>query len=314
MKLSSSGQPFVLAMDQSPPSVPAPGRLARCMTIQGPGSKRGSFSTVNELQFHRPLTPQNSLASCSSTLFRSSIASSLRSSYTSSIDDSIPPWWEAQAEYILRGHDLQAIRLLCRYRTYRDSSTPASILRTRWTPILNNSLLQLSAGTSSRSHVDDMDLDQKVKEILTRLEPSRPDDRTWWHSTLPAALSQPDASNVASELNEESLSRFESITFLDYVREALYPNEDVLPLEAFKDWHDDLFNQISDRLENFPGETEKFVQVVRVSAAVPIPFARLMILMAAIARRKPGALGGQPKCVVCAASSFGHGTCASTQS
>jgi len=48
------------------------------------------------------------------------------------------------------------------------------------------------------------------------------------------------------------------------------PNKDVLPLEAFKDWHDNLFNQISDRLENFPEETEKFVQVIRVSAAVLI--------------------------------------------
>lgn len=37
----------------------------------------------------------------------SSIALSLRSSYISSIDDSIPPWWEAQAEHILRGTDLQ---------------------------------------------------------------------------------------------------------------------------------------------------------------------------------------------------------------
>ena len=159
-----------------------------------------------------------------------------------------------------------------------------------------------------------MNLDQKVKEMLTRLEPSRPDDRTWWHSTLPAALSQSNALNVASKLNEKSLSRFESITFLNYVREALYPNEDVLPLKAFKDWHDDLFNQISDRLESFSKEIEKFVQVVRVSAAVLISFARLMISMTAIARRKSDALSGQSKCVVCTASSFEHGTCASIQS
>lgn len=132
---------------------------------------------------------------------------------------------------------------------------------------MNNFLLRLSAGTYSRSYTDDLDLDQKVKEILTQLEPSRPDNRSWWHSTPSAALLQPDAPLVALELYEESLSWFADITFLDYVREALYPDEDVQSLEAFEDWHDDLFNQISDRLEKFPGETEKFVQVIQVSAA-----------------------------------------------
>lgn len=108
--------------------------------------------------------------------------------------------------------------------------------------------------------------------------------------------------------------QLENITFRDYVREALYPNEDVRPLEAFKGWHEDLFIQISDRLENVPKRTEEFVQVVRVSVAVPTPFPRLMILMAGIAERKPGALGDQPKCVVCTASSFRYRTCASTPS
>ena len=136
----------------------------------------------------------------------------------------------------------------------------------RRTPILNTFVL-LSAGTYSRSYADDLDVDQKVEEILTRLEPSRPNNRSWWHWTLSAALLQSDASLIASELYEESLSRFADITFPDYIREALYPDEDVLPLENFKDWHDDLFNQISDLLEEFPGETEKFVQVTRVSAA-----------------------------------------------
>lgn len=197
------------------------------------------------------MTFQNSLASCSFTLFRNFIASSLRSFYTSFINDSISLWWKTQTEYILRDNDLQIIRLLCRYRTHRNSSTSASILRTKWTSILNNSLLQMSAETFNRSHVDDMNLNQKMKKILTRLESSRSDDKTWWHSTLSATLSQSNASNVVSKLNEKSLSRFESITFLNYVRETLYLNENVLSLKTFKDWHDDLFNQIFDRLENF---------------------------------------------------------------
>ena len=45
-------------------------------------------------------------------------------SYASSADDSPLGWWEDGAENILRGHDLQAIQLVCRFRTYRDESPP----------------------------------------------------------------------------------------------------------------------------------------------------------------------------------------------
>ncbi len=222
--------------------------------MEGPGSTHSFSSTAIELEPHRPLTPENSLASHPSTLFESSCGSS--------VHDSILPWWEAEAEDILRGTDLQAIRLLCRYRTYRDSSIPASILRTRWTPTINTFLLQLTAETYSRRDVDDLDLGQKVEVLLRWLEPSRPADRTWWHSPLPAL--QPNAAHVASELNEQSWSLFRDITFSDFVREAFYPEETVEPVETFKDWHDDLFYEVLDRLERFPAEEEKFVQIQQV--------------------------------------------------
>ncbi|KAI4093047.1 MAG: hypothetical protein LQ339_007770 [Xanthoria mediterranea] len=225
--------------------------------MQGPTSRHGSTSTVNSLELHRSLTPADSLASSPSTL----VELTPSNSYASSVSDSILPGWDAEAEDILRGTDLQAIQLLCRYRTYRDDSIPGSILRTKWAPILNSFLLRLSAGTYSRGDVADLDLDQKVQEILQRLVLSFPVEDPWRHWASRAALQESDASCVALQLNEESLLRFRKITFSDYVREALYPEEYVDSVEDYIDWHNGLFNEVFDRLENFPDEVEKYAQI-----------------------------------------------------
>lgn len=147
------------------PRVPPLSRLphlalsAWYVTMQGPGSRCGSISTTDELELHRLLKPENSLPLRPSTLFESSYAISVHESsvspgsqsYASFVDESILPWWEAEGEDILRGIDLQTIRLLCWYRLYKDSSIPASILRTSETPILNSFLLQLGVGTQRMS-------------------------------------------------------------------------------------------------------------------------------------------------------------------
>ena len=95
--------------------------------------------------------------------------------------------------------------------------------------------------------------------LLGWLEPSRPADKKWWLSPLPALL--PNAWRVALELNEKSWSLFRDITFSDFVRKSLHPRETVEPVEAFKDWHDYLFYELPDRLKRFPAEEENFVQV-----------------------------------------------------
>ncbi len=97
------------------------------------------------------------------------------------------------------------------------------------------------------------------------------------------ALLESEASRVALELEEESLSWFRRISFSDYVREALYPEEDVGSVEAFKDWHDGLFNQVSDRLESFPEEEGKYAQIEEVSAATTIELPPMTDLISAIA-------------------------------
>lgn len=246
--------------------------------MQGPTSRHGSTSTVNSLGLHRSLTPSNSLASSPSTIFELTPPNS----YASSVNDSILPRWDAEAEDILRGTDLQVIQLLCRYRTYRDDSIPGSILRTRRAPILDSFLLRLSAGTYSHRDVAYMDLDQKVQEILQRLVLSFPVEDPWKHWASRAVLLESDASYIAFQLNNESLSWFRKITFSDYVREALYPGEYVDSVEDYTDWHNGLFKKVLDRLENFPNEVEKYAQIEQVSAAPTLLFLSLTDAMTAI--------------------------------
>lgn len=106
-------------------------------------------------------------------------------SYTSLADDSPtvgkPPsyassgdvpsaWWEDGAKNILQGYDIQAIRLVCRFRrTYRDESVPRDILRTRCESFLDDCFASLHAG--DRETFAELDVAQKVEVILEQLSP-----------------------------------------------------------------------------------------------------------------------------------------------
>ena len=231
--------------------------------MEGPGSN-------HSLTLHR-LLPENSLVSTSSTFFEDTCGSSVHGSslssgiqqHVTSVDDPKPDWWEVEAKEILQGTDLPAIRLLCRYRTYRDSRIPALILRTSWTTTCDTYLRQLTAETSSPREIEHLDLDQKVEVLLRWLEPIRPTNRSWWHMPLPSLLQSP--SQIISELKEQSWSLFRDITFSDFVREALYPEEFIKSIETFIDWHDTLSYVLLGHLERFPAEEEKFTQIQRVS-------------------------------------------------
>ena len=134
-------------------------------TMQKPGSRRGSYSTVSPLEFHRSSTPENSQASSFSTLVEGTPSTSNVSplsqvfSYASPEDNSSWPWWDAEAETIFRGPNLQAIQLLCRYHTYRDDITPGLILRKRWPSTLNRFLVDLSTETYSWDNAAELDVD-----------------------------------------------------------------------------------------------------------------------------------------------------------
>lgn len=256
------------------------------MTMQGPESSRSSFSAKDEPRCQRPWTSQESLATCSSTLAGGSIASS-----SSSVDDSTPPWWEAQAEHILRGLDLQAIRLLCRYHVYGENSIPESILRKIRAPRLNSFLLILSPYNGHE--INEFSLDQKVSEILKQLVPSVLSTSNSRDLASPSLLLESDASRLASKLDEESLLRRRKVTLADCVSEALYPKKTVESIEDFINWHYTLYNIVSDRLEERPDEVAKYAQIEQVSTSVIIPLS--LLTGTAITRREPCALGGLPK-------------------
>lgn len=189
-------------------------------------------------------------------------------SYASSANDSPLGWWENGAENILRGHDLQAIQLVCRFRTYRDESLPGEILRTRWPPLLNAFFVDLHAG--DREIVVELDVDRKVEGILKQLSPSFSSSDPLKIHQLHDLLSEANVPLAALKLNKTSCSAFKRITFLDWARAARDPDEYVEPVKDFFDWHDSLQDILEDRLQNFSDEIAKYIQIEKVDAAPAI--------------------------------------------
>lgn len=189
-------------------------------------------------------------------------------SYASSADESPLGWWEDGAENILRGYDLQAIQLVCRFRTYRDESLPGEILRTRWPPLLNAFFVSLRAG--DRKTVVELDVNQKVEGILKQLSPSFPSPDPLEIHLLHDLLREADALLAALEINNTSCSAFKRITFSDWARAARDPDEYVEPVEDFFDWHGSLQDILEDRLQNFPDERAKYIQMEKVDATTAI--------------------------------------------
>ena len=193
-------------------------------------------------------------------------------SYPSSTDDSPLTWWEDGAEDILRGYDLQAIRLVCRFRTYRDESLPGEILRTRWAPFLNSFFSSLRAG--DREAVFGLDVGQKVEGILKQLSPSFPVPDPLETYILQDILGEADALLAASELNKISCSAFKKIAFSDWARAARDSYDYVEPVEDFFDWHGSLQEKLEDRLQNFPDEIARYIAMEKVNATTLIHFVR----------------------------------------
>ncbi len=189
-------------------------------------------------------------------------------SYASSADDSPLGWWEDGAANILQGYDLQAIQLVCRFRTYKDESLPEEILRTQWPPLLNAFFVSLRAG--DRKTVIELDVDQKVEGILKQLSSSFPPPDPLEIHLPHDLLREADALLAAFELNNTSCLAFKRITFSDWAMAARDPDEYVEPMEDFFDWHGSLQAIMEDRLQNFPDERAKYIQMEKVYATTAI--------------------------------------------
>jgi hypothetical protein len=193
--------------------------------------------------------------------------------YLSLVDESAAYWWEAGAEGILRGTDLYAIQLVCRFQTYGSRSDPGSILRTRWAPILDSFLLRLRPGEGA--NVVDLDKDQKVEEILKLLLPSLPPSDHLEDWPPDEVFNEPDTSRAALRLEDASNSNFKKISFSDWAGAARDPEDYVDSVEDFIDWHNGFCELLCERLKSIPGEMDKYAQIEMVGVTTTISFVRL---------------------------------------
>ncbi len=193
--------------------------------------------------------------------------------YPSSVDDVPCRWWEDGAKNILRGNDLQDIKLVCRFRTYSDENLPREILHTRWLPSLNTFFLNLHGG--DRQAVNDLNKDQKVEGILEKLVPPLPSSDLSDIQELHELLREEDVSQSALGLSEASCSAFKRIPFSDWARSARDPHELVDLMDDFLDWHGSLQDIVESRLTDNPDEMEKYVQMETVRASVVIEMVQL---------------------------------------
>lgn len=188
--------------------------------------------------------------------------------YPPSVNDSSGRWWEDGAKNILRGNNLQDIKLVCRFRTYSDENLPREILHTRWLPFLNTFFLNLHGG--DRQAVNDLNKNQKVEGILEKLVPPLPSSDPSGIPELHELLQEGDVSQTALGLNEASCSALKKIPFSDWVRSARDPHESVELVDDFLDWHGSLQDIVESRLRDDPDEMEKYVQMETVGASVMV--------------------------------------------
>ena len=217
-------------------------------------------------------TPQESPVSSRTSVSGTSVSGTTpQSSSLSSV-----PWWHPEAAQILGSSNLRAIRLLCRLWTY-DPVFLRSCFESNWTVTLDIFLWTLSGGARSRSEIDELDRDLKVKEMLQRLLPYSPELSfpSDWQSHLTELL-EGEPSSVALKLDRASLSLFEKIQFRDYIIKA-HSSEYIHSLEDFFNWHSDVSHHIFSRLLQHPDEVEKYDRIVEVSAAAMRAFLSLTI-------------------------------------
>ena len=76
-------------------------------------------------------------------------------------------WWGKGAEQIILKYGLREIKLAYRFSIYGDESVLATILRKRWSFILNDFFVDLQAG--DRERAKQLNKDQKIEGILVRM-------------------------------------------------------------------------------------------------------------------------------------------------
>ena len=89
------------------------------------------------------------------------------------------PWWETEARTILLGQDFQSIELILQFRLYGHKDALRDVLRRRWECKLDRILSIIPHTESKDDPVTELKKDQKVEEILERVEPRHPVSLPW---------------------------------------------------------------------------------------------------------------------------------------
>lgn len=174
--------------------------------------------------------------------------------------------WEFAAKQIIRGYDIQDIRLLYRFFPFDDLGSLHALLRNRWVPFLNALLIHIGEDAYGREFVDALSVDQTINEISKwlHLPFSTQESRCeWaWAWTQERAWNE-TASTIAYNIEKDSCSQFAKIPFQDLIKQAL--GGDARSLPDFIAEHVCLSIRISRHLREFPEEVPKYAQVQKVS-------------------------------------------------
>jgi len=175
---------------------------------------------------------------------------------------------DCYAMQILRGYDLDHVRLLFRFGIFSDSSLPRHVLRTRWKPVLGTFLSKLDQSDQPRRDV----LPLSVNEMVERIERCLHFSSRHW---VPLQLWIPevmDDKEISIKINDASASVFRRIQFSDVVRQAFLEFYGPLdfaerhrgPIRGFLLWHRALKNLLYVHLSRYPSEVQKYKLIATV--------------------------------------------------
>jgi hypothetical protein len=177
-------------------------------------------------------------------------------------------WWEDEATTVLWTFDIRDISLVIQFGLFGDSNIPRTVLQSRNASTIDNFLSTFLQPYEipflpTFSHV------QKVEEILRRSQSSTPCSIAW--SWFPAqARQETDPLAIALTINAESHLQFKVVPFEEWVRCALgYPAPAV---DAFLLQHNALYIHLSNYLEMYTTEVDKYREVEKVCSATSAVF------------------------------------------
>jgi hypothetical protein len=170
---------------------------------------------------------------------------------------------EKEVVKILKDDNLDDLKRLTRFRLYQDDGLPGSILRDRPEVTLDTFLFILRLEAGHRGPHPDLDITQKVQEILRLLPQRPPSPNLSWDWKPEDAMYEVDIESIATDIDEASYLQLWQIPFEGWVRYAIGYSE--ASVERFFDQHRILRDKLSSFLSGSPDAFAKFSLVEKVN-------------------------------------------------